>query len=407
VLTGQLRAACWRVCTALALAALAVGVGWPVVAQIDPPNVVTEMRVVGDDTRTRFIADLTTEVDVEVFALADPNRVVIDMPEVHFEVDPALGSEGFALITAYRFGLISRGQSRIVLDVAEPVAVADSFVIPAVPGQPARLVIDLVPTSLDAFRAAALDYQSIAPETDPVPLGDSDDGQLTIVLDPGHGGVDPGAVRGDVLEKDIVLDFALELARQLEAVGRYEVILTREDDSFLSLNERVEFARQRRADIFISLHADTFPGSSAVRGTAIYTVSERASNQMVAEIAARENQSDILAGMNIHDAPGEVADILIDLARRETKNFSVLLARGLLDELDAATRLTNNPHQEAGFVVLMAPDVLSVLVELGFLSNPEDQRILQTQAWREETAAAMVEGIAAFFATRVAGSALR
>lgn len=407
MLTGFITSGIQRFACMATLAAVAAAVVPSAYAQDQSGlNIVSDTRIVGDETRTRFIADMTAAAEAEVFALADPNRIVIDLPEVHFQLEPGTGSEGFALISAYRYGLISRGQSRIVLDVAAPVEVADYFVIPAVEGQPARLVIDLVTTSAAAFRAAALDYQSTIAPPQPAPLNANDDGRLTIVIDPGHGGLDPGAVRGDILEKDIVLAFSLELAAQLRAVGRFDVLMTRQDDQFLSLNERVEFARQRRADIFISVHADSFPGSSAVRGTAIYTVSERASNQSVAEIAARENQSDILAGMDIHDTPNEVADILIDLARRETKNFSVLLARDMIDQLSEATRLSNNPHQEAGFVVLMAPDVPSVLVELGFLSNPEDERILQSEEWRRQVAAAMVDGIEAFFATRTAGTFL-
>lgn len=392
-----------------ALISLAMALVGPATAQpADGLNIVTETRVIGDQTRTRFIADLTEAVEIKVFALADPYRIVVDLPEVHFQLEPGTGNEGFALISAYRFGLISGGQSRIVLDVAEPVEVADHFVIPAVQGQPARLVIDIVRTTRAEFMAAALDYQRQIPATTVVPLGvNVDDGQQTIVLDPGHGGIDPGATGvNNVLEKDVVLAFTLVLADQLRASGRYEVLLTRGSDSFMSLSDRVEFARRSGADIFMSVHADSF-SSSNVRGTAIYTVSERASNQMVAEIAARENQSDILAGMNIHDATNEVADILIDLARRETKNFSVMLARGLIAHMSGATNLSNNPHQEAGFVVLMAPDVPSVLVELGFVSNAQDADILQSADWRSRTAASIVEAIDSFFATRIAGSVAR
>ena len=366
-------------------------------------NILTATRVVGDQNRTRFIADLTDGVEIDVFSLADPYRIVIDLPEIHFQLEPGTGANGFALISAYRFGLISRGQSRIVLDVTEPVEVADYFVIPAVEGQPARLVIDLVTTSREAFLAAALDYRQSGGAT-PAPrlTNNADDGRLMIVIDPGHGGIDPGAIgAANVREKDIVLAFSQELAEQLQATGHYEVALTHDDDSYLTLTDRVEFARSLGADIFLSIHADSFSVAS-VRGAAVYTVSERASNQMVAAIAARENQSDILAGMNIHNATNEVADILIDLARRETKNFSVLLARDIIEHLGATTLLSNNPHQKAGFVVLMAPDVPSVLIELGFLSNAQDVQTLQTEVWRRQTAASIVGAIDAFFATRIA-----
>lgn len=374
-----------------------------------PLNIVTATRVIGDESRTRFIADLTDAVDVRVFALADPYRIVIDLPEVHFQLDPGTGDDGFALISAYRYGLISRGQSRIVLDVTEPVSVADSFVIPAVAGQPARLVVDLTPTTREAFLATALDYQENSTGNRAVatvtPNDNFDDNRLVVVIDPGHGGIDSGTISpNNVMEKDIVLAFAQELAAQLRATGRYEVLLTRDDDSFISLNDRVAFAQAAHADIFLSIHADAFPQQTSVRGTAVFTVSERASNQMVAEIAAHENQADVLAGVDIRDTDTDVVDILLDLARRETKNFSIMLGRDIIDQLRGETQLAPNPMQEAGFVVLKAPDVPSVLVELGFLTNPQDEQLLQSSDWRRQTASAMVEAVAAFFDTRVAGA---
>jgi N-acetylmuramoyl-L-alanine amidase len=370
-------------------------------------NVVTATRVIGDETRTRFIADLTDAVDVHVFALADPYRIVIDLPEVHFQLDPGTGDTGFALISAYRYGLISRGQSRIVLDVTQPVALADSFVIPAVAGQPARLVIDLVTTSREAFLAGALDYQqnggnqAVAPQP---PMNDNfDDDRLVVVIDPGHGGIDSGAVGpSNVLEKDVVLAFAQELAAQLRATGRYEVLLTRDDDTYVGLTDRVDFARNAGADLFLSIHSNSFPQQPSIGGTSVFTVSEQASNQMVADLAARENRADILAGVNAQDTTNDVVDILLDLARRETKNFSIIAARDIIDHLRGTVSLFHDPLQEAGFVVLKAPDVPSVLVELGFISNPQDEELLQSDDWRRQTASAMVAAVADFFDTRVA-----
>lgn len=369
-------------------------------------NLVTDTRVIGDENRTRFVADLTTDVDVRVFPLADPYRIVIDLPEVHFQLPAGMGETGRGLITAWRFGLISRGQSRIVLDATGPVRVDDYFVIPAVPGagEPARLVVDLVTTTPAEFETAALEYQQSRAPTAPVALP-VDDGRTVIVIDPGHGGIDTGAIGlQNLVEKQVVLAFSQELAAQLRATGRYDVILTRTDDTFLSLDNRVAFARTRGADVFLSIHADSFPSSSTVRGTAVYTVSERASNEIAAQLAAGENRADILAGVNIAAGDDLVADILVDLARRETNRFSVALARDLVDEMEAATVMSRSPHQEAGFVVLKAPDVPSVLVELGFLTNPDDARNLGSETWRRTTAAAMVGAIEAFFATRVAGA---
>lgn len=271
-------------------------------------------------------------------------------------------------------------------------------------GEPARLVVDLVTTTPAEFETAALEYQQSRAPTAPVALP-VDDGRTVIVIDPGHGGIDTGAIGlQNLVEKQVVLAFSQELAAQLRATGRYDVILTRTDDTFLSLDNRVAFARTRGADVFLSIHADSFPSSSTVRGTAVYTVSERASNEIAAQLAAGENRADILAGVNIAAGDDLVADILVDLARRETNRFSVALARDLVDEMEAATVMSRSPHQEAGFVVLKAPDVPSVLVELGFLTNPDDARNLGSETWRRTTAAAMVGAIEAFFATRVAGA---
>lgn len=368
---------------------------------------VVATRIIGDETQTRFIADLTSEIAVNVFALADPYRIVIDLPEVHFQLDPATGASGRGLISAYRFGLISRGMSRIVLDVTDPVRVDDYFVLPPAEGQPARLVLDLVTTTVEEFETAALAYRTAAPPSPPPVANPNEAGLPVVVIDPGHGGIDPGAtgVTG-VIEKNVVLAFSLELAEQLRATGRYSVLMTRDDDSFLSLNGRVAFARSNGADIFLSIHADSFSQSS-VRGTTIYTVSDRASNQIAAAIAAGENRADILAGVNLVAADDGVADVLIDLARRETQNFSVVLARSLIDSLSATTRMFTTPHQEAGFVVLKAPDVPSVLIELGFLSNRQDEERLASSDWRGQTAGSVVRAIDAFFATRVAGALSR
>jgi N-acetylmuramoyl-L-alanine amidase len=404
VATGMARAACGLLLALMSFASVALAAAD---ASAQEVNTITATRIVGDETRTRFVADLTGTIQPRVFTLADPYRIVIDLPEVRFQLAAGTGEDGFALIQEYRFGLISRGQSRIVLDVTQPVEVANVFVTEADAGQPARLVVDLVSTTREAFLADALQYQQQTNTPAPA-LDGGDDGRLVLVIDPGHGGIDPGAIgANNVYEKNVVLAFAQELASQLEATGRYEVLLTREDDTFLTLTQRVEFARAASADILLSIHADAFPQQAAVRGTAVFTLSERASNQMVADIAARENRADILAGVNIQGAPDEVADILIDFMRRETKNFSIVLARNIVDSLRGNTTLAPYPQQEADFMVLKAPDVPSVLIELGFLTNSQDEELLQSQAWRQSTASSMVTAINQYFATRVAGNFAR
>lgn len=371
-------------------------------------NIVTDARVVGDTDRTRFIADLSDDVDISVFLLADPYRVVIDLPEVRFQLAEGTGGSGRGLVSAYRYGLIARGQSRIVLDLTDPVAVDEAFVLAPVDDQPARLVVDLVPTTREAFLDEAAEFrEQVAtadePALEPSLIDGGGNARPVVVIDPGHGGIDAGAVGADgTLEKNVVLAFATALADALRATGRYQVELTRTGDTFPSLSERVAFARQERADLFLSIHADWL-SDGTVRGTAVYTVSERASDEVSAQLAASENRSDILAGVQLADAPSQVTDVLIDLARRETNNFSILFARDLVDRLEDVTTLIRNPHRQAGFAVLTAPDVPSALIELGFLSNAADEEILLSDDWQEQTAAAVADAVDSFFATRIAG----
>lgn len=374
------------------------------------PVVAREARVVGDGARTRFVMDLSGPAAVSVFMLDEPYRVVVDLSEMHFELPADTGKTGKGLVTAFRYGLISAGKSRIVLDATGPVAVDKAFVLPAENGQPARLVVDLVKSSRTAFletlrisrdrdRLASEQKQEAAPGPAP------NDGKLRIVLDPGHGGIDSGAIaKSGTLEKHIVLAFARTLKEKLEANDRYEITMTRNNDVFMPLRSRVQFARQKHADLFVSIHADSFSGAD-IRGATVYTLSERASDQMAASIAESENKSDILAGVDVPEDTNEVSDILIDLARRETKNFAVVFARNVIKELKPDVRLFKRAHQQAGFMVLKAPDVPSALVELGYLSNPDDEKLLTSPEWREKTAVAITRAIDEFFRTRVASMA--
>jgi len=374
------------------------------------PVIAREARVVGDGSRTRFVMDLTGPSVVSVFTLDEPYRVVVDLPEVHFDLAADAGKAGKGLVSAFRYGLISAGKSRIVLDATGPVSVDKAFVLPADKGQPARLVVDLVKSTrtafLDTLRISRdRDRATAAQEREAVPGPVPNDGKLRIVLDPGHGGIDSGAIaKSGMLEKTIVLAFAQTLKEKLEANSRYEVLMTRSDDTFVTLRGRVQFARSKHADLFISIHADSFSGSD-IRGATIYTLSERASDQMAASIAESENKSDILAGVDVPEDTNEVSDILIDLARRETKNFAVVFARNMIKELKPAVRLFKRAHQQAGFMVLKAPDVPSALVELGYLSNPDDEKLLTSPEWRDKAAVAITRAIDAYFRNRVANMA--
>ena len=217
-----------------------------------------------------------------------------------------------------------------------------------------------------------------------------------VVIDPGHGGIDTGAVVSrDLVEKNLTLLFAEKLAQHLNERGNVEAILTRTDDVFMSLADRVKVARVNEAALFVSVHADIVP-QDYVRGATVYTVSDEASDSMAADMAARENRSDILAGLAIEDQPDEVADILFDLARRETKNLSIRFAKTLISDIKPQLTLNKSPWRRAAFLVLKAPDVPSVLFELGYISNEQDQELLKSEEWRASTTSAMADAIERF-----------
>jgi N-acetylmuramoyl-L-alanine amidase len=375
--------------------------------------VATDTRLGGDDKLTRFVMDLSRKVDVRTFTLADPYRVVIDMPQVIFKLPPKSGEAGRGLVKAFRFGLVMQGGSRMVFDTNKPVRVEKAFVLDAAEGQPARLVLDLAAVDRDTFlRTLAIEARfARAPElpraADPPGKGDP---RPLIVLDPGHGGIDNGttAAGGEITEKALVLEFSLVLRDRIEKTGKYRVVMTRTDDTFVELGERMRLARMRQAGLFISIHADALrKGEGEAQGATVYTLSETASDAEAARLAENENRADVIAGIDLSHEPGDVADILIDLAQRETKTFSLHFARGLVTELRNVARLHKQPLKSAGFKVLRAPDVPSVLVELGYVSSKQDLKLLTSEAWRAKTAGAIVQAIDTFFSTRIAGSPAR
>jgi N-acetylmuramoyl-L-alanine amidase len=217
------------------------------------------------------------------------------------------------------------------------------------------------------------------------------------MLDPGHGGVDPGAISpSGVYEKDIALATARELARALETTRRYRVHLTRSDDEFVPLHERVERARAARAELFLSIHADALPNAS-LRGASVFTLSEQASDKEAAALAARENKADLIAGIDLSRHAPEVSNILLDLARRQTNNLSIRLARRLVDDLGRQVAMLQNSHRSAGFAVLKAPDIPSALVEIGCLSNREEERELRQTSYQRRVATGLLRSVNDYF----------
>jgi N-acetylmuramoyl-L-alanine amidase len=395
-------------------------------------------RVAGDDGRTRFVADLSTAVSYSVYVLPNPYRVMIDLPDVSFELPANAGGEPLGLVKAYRFGPLGNGRSRIVIDATGPVLISKSFLVRPEAGQPARIVVDLVRTDEKTFMmahaadeaqrapsAAAKDTDAengpsergletatampLPPPSEPAPPAverampaKRADGRRVIVIDPGHGGIDPGAVGlRRTREKDVVLAFSRVLRDRLKENKNYEVLLTRDGDTFLSLKQRVAIARKSQADLFIAVHADTVRGSS-VRGATLYTLSEKASDAEAEALAQKENRADIIGGIDLATENEEVADILIELAQRETKNHSAFFARKASTQLQLVTHVTGKPMRSAGFVVLKAPDVPSVLLELGYLSNKADEALLVSPKWQAGVAAAMTKAVDAYFSTEIA-----
>ena len=401
---------CALLCDSAGLAAESAVTEHVLAATVEQEVVASDLRIGGDDKQTRFVVDLNRKIDFAAFTLADPYRVVVDLPQVNFKLPAKAGTQSRGLIKAFRYGLIMQGGSRIVLDAKGPVRIEKAFVLDAAEGQPARLVLDLAAIDRAAFmRNISLQtrpaHNTGAKPSEPSVKADGDARPL-IVVDPGHGGIDNGTKgSGGELEKDIVLAFSQALREKLESGGKYRVAMTRVDDSFIQLSERVRFARTRGAALFISVHADALPRKEGLaEGATVYTLSETASDAEAARLAEAENKADVIAGVDLTAEPNDVANILVDLAQRETKTFSMQFARTVVDELKSAARMHKHPLKSAGFKVLTAPDVPSVLIELGYMLTKDDLKQLNSPVWRARTAQAVVKAVEAFFTPRVAGA---
>lgn len=396
----------------LALAAAAVitaaGAAMTAAGAAAQPRV-NAVRLGEHPDKTRFVVELSEAAPYRVFTLGQPYRVVIDLPEVHWNIpQDRQGKVDTGAIDSLRYGLFAPNRSRVVLDAEGPVRVTDVFRLPPQDGYPHRLVVDvarvapedfLLPRERDPITSAKALPEAERRRPDVEAAGDD---RLTIVIDPGHGGVDPGAIGVDgTHEKDLVLTYARQLKRRLEAAGPYHVVLTRERDIFLKLNERVKVANEVGGDLFISLHANATRNGQA-SGASVYTLSETASDEEAAELAAKENQSAVVAGMNLEGTTGTVSEILIDLAQRETMNTSKRFAGMLVDELGDEVRLLQNSHRHAGFVVLKSPNVPSVLLEIGFLSHEREVRELKTAAHRRTVNRNVVDAVRQYFQWRQA-----
>jgi N-acetylmuramoyl-L-alanine amidase len=390
----------------------------PIAAASADFPIAADARVAGDAKQTRFVLDLDKTIQFRAFALADPYRVVVDIPQVSFQLPAGTGAAGRGLVKAFRYGLVMPGGSRIVFDLTGPAKIASASVLDAANGQPPRLVIELEEVDRTSF------VQSLAHENRPelkpaiadapaavVPVVASEppkpavsaDLRPVVVIDPGHGGIDNGTQAGGEAEKNLVLGFGLALRDRIEKSGKYRVVMTRADDTFIPLNDRVKIAHNQSAALFVSIHADALPRREGdAQGATIYTLSDKASDAEAERLAEAENKADAIGGVNLTEEPTEVADILIDLAQRETRTFSNRFARLLMGEMKNTVRMHKHPLKSAGFRVLKAPDVPSVLIELGYVSNKGDLEHLVSENWRSRTVGSMAQAIDAFLAKRLA-----
>ena len=372
------------------------------------PAVVSAGRIAGDGNSVRLFIDLDRKLDFSAFLMADPPRVVIDGPSMLFRFENPDDLNPRGLVSYLRYGAISRSRSRLVVSLARPAEIEDLSVREIGEEGGYRLVVDLAATDEDSFLEEVRRQGEIfgksgdtARKGDRVRPTPSADGRFIVVLDPGHGGIDGGAKGAQgTIEKEITLAVSKQIAGLLSESGPFDVRLTREEDIFLSLRERVDFARRHKADLVVSVHADSLR-QKWVRGASIYTLSKKASDELAAELAASENMADIVAGLDNPVEEDAVSDILADFTARETKTFSRAFSATLVRQLQSEINLIKNPQRSADFVVLKAPEIPGALVELGYLSNPDDEKLMADPRWQAEISRLISEAIVAFFEPRI------
>ncbi|HEX8375150.1 MAG TPA: N-acetylmuramoyl-L-alanine amidase, partial [Geminicoccaceae bacterium] len=355
----------------------------------------------GANGATKLTLTLSKAIEARAFVMERPDRAVIDLAEVNFQLGPEAGRNREGVVASFRYGLFAPGRSRIVVDLAQPATVGRIETATRPRDGAVLLSIEFQRADRDAFRRAAVASDPSPAIRKAATVPEPADARPLIMIDAGHGGTDPGAIAvTGVFEKDIVFAFAQALVARLEAGGRYRVRMTRDRDVFVPLSERVRLAREANADLFVSIHADSISSAPQVRGATIYTGSERATDSESAKLAERENRADASAGTVTVEGPAQIADILQELTLRETRSFSSGFAKGLMAQLGPVMELSPKPHREAGFKVLRSPDVPSVLVELGYLSSKRDLDLLQSEAWRADVTGGMAKAIDAFFGNR-------
>jgi len=371
-----------------------------------------------ETTRTRFIINLERHVDFEVSSLTHPNRVLVDLPEVRLVLPDALGDTPVGLIKSFRHGMSAPGKSRVVIDVTGPVVVEKTDIEKGPDGKSAKLTIDIVSASeatvaieaRTAMRAGALGLGAAGLQP-PVPkpavspkTRAAGSYKPVIVIDPGHGGDDSGATRFGTVEKNVVLSFSLKLREKLNATGRYKVLMTRDTDTFIPLEERREFAERNQAALFMAIHAD-YTARASARGATIYSLRAQMADTLRRSAQGGLDDS-VLSGKDaalVQKANGDVGAVrsmLADLARQEldlTRERTSVFVRSVINFMGGSTNLMDNPDRGAAFVVLKTAKMPSILIELGYITNAEDAQQLKSDQWRDKVSGSIVTAVDSYF----------
>lgn len=369
---------------------------------------ISSLRIGQGIGSVRIVFDADSSFDYKVFLLGSPQRLVVDTKNI--SVNPRIEkvAEPNSFITQTRLGTAGVDAVRIVFDLQKPAVVKKVFMLPPQSNFSWRFVVDLEVASEREFKSKIGNDYAFSNDSYQAPqktktassskaVVKKSKSKKIIVIDPGHGGVDPGAIGySGVYEKNITLAMSRELKKVLEDDYDYKVYLTRNRDIFIPLRDRVKIARKYDADLFISIHADSAKNRKAT-GLSVYTLSEKASDKEAAALAEKENKADIVAGLNFAEHSKEVSDILLNLAQRETMNRSAEFATFLASEMRKSTHTLQNTHRFAGFAVLKAPDVPSVLMELGYLSNRTEEKRLQQSSYRKKLAVSAARAIDKYF----------
>ena len=370
---------------------------------------ISSLRIGQGIGTVRIVLESDSEFEYKAFLLSSPSRLVVDTYGI--DVSPKIENQITKnnIIASGRIGTIESNGRRIVFDLAKPAIIKKAFVLKPQSNFGWRFVIDMsVATEREFNKKVGTSYAFTSTDSQSSYVSrrsskssnkakSKESGKKIIVLDPGHGGKDPGAIGySGMYEKNITLAMGKELKKMLEDTGRYKVYLTRSTDIFIPLRDRVKISRKHKADLFISLHADSTKNRSA-KGLSVYTLSEKASDKEAESLAERENKADVIDGLNLVEHSKEVSDILINLAQRETMNRSSEFATFMVQEMRSAAKLVNDTHRFAGFAVLKAPDVPSVLLEMGYLSNRTEERLLKQQSYRRKLAKATTRAVNRYF----------